>query len=125
VFWSPIFQQGLQTWVLMSAGIAVALIARTQPSTRSFPVRFMGISILCGVVLAWIALLQHMGKIEWLPDNPDPRNRMSSLIGHNTGLSSWLMFPLSYAIYFGLVNRRLWLRLIMLVVIALIVLVII
>lgn len=125
VFWSSAFQSGLQTWVLMAAGSAAFLITRGQSSGRGFSVRFMGITIFCGVVLAWIALMQHLGKIEWLPQSVDPRNRMSSLIGHNTGLSSWLMFPLSYAIYFAMANRRLWVRLLMVAVVALIVLVII
>lgn len=110
VFWSPVFQQSLEVWVCMAAGSAVALMGLSLPVTRGFVVKFMGIVLGCGVVLAVIALLQHLQMVSWLPSSSDPRNRMSSLIGHNTGLSAWLMFPLSYGIYFGFTNRRVWIR---------------
>lgn len=109
--WSAVFQQGLQTWMLMSAGITIFLVIRSATGRPAFAIRFMLFCVLCGVVLAVLALLQHLDKAPFLPQSLDPRNRMSSLIGHNTGLSSWLMFPLSFSLYFALTNRRLLVRL--------------
>jgi O-antigen ligase len=60
-----------------------------------------------GTLLALISLLQHVGRVDgWLPDmNEQPRNRVGSLIGHNTGLSGYLLFPLSVAAW-GLLAGR-------------------
>ncbi len=110
LFWSATFQQGLHTWTLMAAGAAVFLVVRSLPTGGSFVVRFMAMCVLCGIVLAVLALMQRVGNAPFLPESLDPRNRMSSLIGHNTGLSSWLMFPLSFSIYFTMTNRRTWVR---------------
>lgn len=110
VTWSPIFQQSLHTWVIMATTVAVMMVLRSQATLRVFAVRFMVVVVGCGTILAGLALLQHLDKMSILTEIDDPRNRMSSLIGHNTGLSSWLMFPLSFAIYFALVNRRIWVK---------------
>jgi len=110
IAWSPVFQQSLRTWLLMACGVAVMFITKSQLTSRGFIVKFMTGVTAVGAVLAGCALLQHLDLAPWLPHSSDPRNRMSSLIGHNTGLSSWLLFPLSYCIYFGLVNRRLIVR---------------
>ncbi len=111
IAWSPVFHQGVQTWVLMAAGVAIFIVIRSEIGRRTYAVKFMLLCVLCGAVLAGMALLQHLDNAPFLPQPIDPRNRMSSLIGHNTGLSSWLMFPLSFSLYFALTNRRLWIRL--------------
>jgi len=110
VAWSEVFQQSLQSWVLFASGAALILICRSEICGQRFAVRFMTMSVLTGVIIALLALLQHIEVTPFLPQTSDPRNRMSSLIGHNTGMSAWLMFPLSYAIYFLFTNRRMWVK---------------
>jgi len=101
VGWSEVFQQSLQTWLLFAAGVALALVVRSEVNAQLMARRFMGLVIACGAVLAALALMQHLGAADsFLPASRDPRNRMSSLIGHNTGLSAWLLFPLAYCLYF-------------------------
>lgn len=110
VGWSEVFQQSLQTWLLFAAGVALALVVRSEVNARQMAPRFMGLVIACGAVLAALALMQHLGAADsFLPVSRDPRNRMSSLIGHNTGLSAWLLFPLAYCLYF-LATARGWRR---------------
>jgi len=125
VAWSEVFQQSLQSWVLFASGAALILICRSAICGQRFAVRFMTFSVMTGVIIAILALLQHIDMAPFLPKTSDPRNRMSSLIGHNTGMSAWLMFPLSYSIYFLFTNRRAWVRILNALFIGLFLLVII
>lgn len=122
--WSPVFQQSLQTWVLLASAVSFVFIVRAMPHATSLAVKFMVTSVLLGTILCCAALVQHLNFGFGLPHNSDPRNRMSSLIGHNTGLSCWLMFSLSFSLYFLLVNRRTWVKAMCVPIIALHVLVI-
>lgn len=105
---SPTFEQSLATWITMTAGVMAGLLLVSLPPGRNFVRNFILLVVGCGTLIAAVALLQHLGRAGWLPEFADPRNRMSSLIGHNTGMSAWLMFPLSYALYIALGNRRWW-----------------
>ncbi|MBX7245621.1 MAG: O-antigen ligase family protein [Candidatus Sumerlaeaceae bacterium] len=76
--------------------------------------KFMVGICLCGLVVAAISLLQHYnwGVKHFMVDWDDPRNRIGSLIGHNTGLSAWLLFPMSFCLCFAATSRRWPLRMI-------------
>lgn len=111
ILWkSPTFEQSLASWITMAAGLIAGLMMLSLPASRAYVRNFLFVVVACGALIAVAALLQHLDKARWLPQFDDPRNRMSSLIGHNTGMSSWLMFPLSYCVYFALGNRWRWAR---------------
>lgn len=108
---SPTFYTSLRTFALFGAGIAAGLVLLDLRPGRRERRFFMAATLVAGAVVALVALLQHTGGSWWfLPAFEDPRNRMGSLIGHNTGMSSWLMFPLFFGIYGVLGGRRVWVR---------------
>ncbi|MGI8908534.1 MAG: O-antigen ligase family protein [Candidatus Sumerlaeaceae bacterium] len=104
---SPTFHYSMRTWFTFALGVFAVLAIPLLRVGRGWTVQFMAAVTGCGALVAFIALLQHVGLAGFfLPPFDDPRNRMSSLIGHNTGMSSWLMFPLSFALYFMLAGGR-------------------
>lgn len=108
---SPTFYTSLRTFALFGAGVAAGLVLLDLRPGRRERRFFMAATLVAGGVVALVALLQHTGGSWWfLPAFEDPRNRMGSLIGHNTGMSSWLMFPLFFGIQGVLGGRRLWVR---------------
>lgn len=110
---TPAFYTGMRTAALFSAAVLGGMILLTlRPGwrTRRF---FMAAIILVGTVISTVALLQHIDLTSaFLPRFDDPRNRIGSLIGHNTGMSSYLMFPIFFCLYgaMGAVRRtvRVW-----------------
>lgn len=108
---SPTFHYSLRTWFAFALGLFVIVACAEVDPSRRWTVKVMAGITLLGVIVGFVALLEHLNLAGFfLPHTVDPRNRMSSLIGHNTGMSSYLMFPLSFALYFALVNRRSWVR---------------
>ena len=99
LWWSPTYYYSLTTLtrVLCLSGFycVVASLARRDDILRRGAV----LIVLISAVLAFISLLQQFDlapgvlvKIE------DPRNRIGSFIGHNTGLSVYLAFALFIAV---------------------------
>lgn len=110
VAWSEVFQQSLRTWLLLACGATVYLVIRGGVATMRMQRQFMLMTTAVGVVMAGLALAQHLDAIGWLPSHENPRNRIGSLIGHNTGLSAWLLFPLAYCLYAMVTGRVVWLK---------------
>lgn len=108
--WLPTPYYGLRTLLLMGISFGVAGAIAESPQARPVWNRLPALILFCGLVLATVSILQHLGRVDgWLPNQlAEPRNRMGSLIGHNTGLSGWLMFPLSIAAWGILTGRGPW-----------------
>ncbi|MCX7625896.1 MAG: O-antigen ligase family protein [Candidatus Sumerlaeaceae bacterium] len=119
--WSPTPHFSLKTALLCGLGIgAFGVVCGLRP-TWAEAQKFMVAVALAGVFVAWISFLQHIEAAWWfLPKFDDPRNRVGSLIGHNTGLSAYLLFPLSFSISFWFIARRLVTRVVVAVAIILI-----
>lgn len=121
---SPTLRWSLRTLLELSLAIVLILTLLELQPGRRFLVQFMVSICICGAVVAGVGLLQHLDLAHWfLPtwaDDAQQRNRMGSFIGHNTGLSSWLLFPLSFACYYVLCGKRKILRLISLLLVLLI-----
>lgn len=110
LFRSPTPVWSLKTLLPMALALFLALVLLQPARPRAVTGKFMGAICLAGGVIAAISILQHMEvKGRWwfmAPWENEPRNRMGSLIGHNTGLSSWLLFPFSFGIFYLLTARR-------------------
>lgn len=107
MFLSPTFHYSLRTFLLFAFGIGsfIALVG-IQPTRREFGV-FVTSIITSGFIVALVAFMKHLDLAWWfLPAFDDPRNRLGSLIGHNTGVSSWLLFPLSFALAYLVAGNR-------------------
>jgi O-antigen ligase len=103
----PTPYMGLRTLLLMTiCTIGPAAIVAVGQSRMVWK-RIPALTLAIGIILALIALLQHLGRVRgWLPDQSgEPRNRMGSLIGHNTGLSGYLLFSCCVAVW-GVLTRR-------------------
>ncbi len=107
LLYSPTLYTSLRTFGLFGLGVfAVLAMADLRPSAAMVR-KFLAAVTGAGALVAAVAVLQHLGRTGWfLPDFDDPRNRMGSLIGHNTGVSAWLMFPLCFALFFAVTARR-------------------
>jgi len=107
VLWSPTPHVSLRTLVLCALGIgAFATVVAIRPRCDELQ-KYMVSVALAGTLIAWISFLQHVDAAWWfLPKFDDPRNRIGSLIGHNTGLSAYLLFPLAFSLSFFFVARR-------------------
>jgi O-antigen ligase len=103
---SPNFSTALATAVMFGSGaLLVAALAGLRPGRRELGA-YMAVLCLAGCAVALVALLQHLGAAGWfLPRFDDPRNRMGSLIGHNTGVSAWLSFALFFSLHHMLSAR--------------------
>ena len=108
---TPVPAASLFTLAALGTGVVMGLaLMRTPRPDRARRV-FMAAVVGCGFVVSSIALMQNSnvgrnsdGSTRWwwfMPvfDDAEGRNRMGSLIGHNTGLSSWLLFPLCFAFH--------------------------
>ncbi len=112
VFWTPTPHHSLRTLLLCALGIGAAwMLYVLQPRWGDIQ-KFMVSVALAGTLIAFVSFLQHIEAAWWfLPRFDDPRNRVGSLIGHNTGLSAYLLFPLSFAISLWFVANRIRTRL--------------
>lgn len=122
---SPTPYTSLRTWILLATGILAILMIRHLRPGRIQIRNYMMIITAAGWLIAIVAFLQHVDKMPLLPAYPDPRNRMSSLIGHNTGMSAWLLFPLSFSFYFSRASQHRLVRLLNVLGIALMLIVIV
>ncbi|MCX7718861.1 MAG: O-antigen ligase family protein [Candidatus Sumerlaeaceae bacterium] len=97
---SPTPHHSLRTLLLFALGAGTVLGLMTLPPRRAFVRKFMDLVCFCGAVLCAVSILQHVGVAErlFMPSWDDPRNRVGSFIGHNTGLSAYLLFPLSFGL---------------------------
>ncbi len=92
LFYTPTFYYSLRTHTKLILFVLFFLIVSDMPKTRKFVMQTLGILILTAFCLSVVALLQHLELSKsFLHEFPDVRNRMGSFIGHNTGLSSFLM----------------------------------
>ena len=97
---SPAFYTGMRTAALFSGAVVGGMILLSLRPGRRPRRFFMASVILVGALISTVALLQHIDRAAaFLPRFDDPRNRIGSLIGHNTGLSSYLMFPIFFSLY--------------------------
>ena len=98
---TPAPQSGVRNLIAMSAGlIALYALYSVRSGWMSSVRTLMTFSCVLGGLLGLISLAQHLGLTQsFLLTAADPRNRIGSLIGHNVGVSTWLMFPLSFAVY--------------------------
>jgi O-antigen ligase len=107
IYLSPTPHTSLWTLLMCSLGFgafAALVVVRTSWHVIR---KFMVAITLAGVLVAFVSFLQHIEAAWWfLPKFDDPRNRVGSLIGHNTGLSAYLLFPLSFALAFWFLARR-------------------
>jgi O-antigen ligase len=108
LFFSPTLHYSIRTWMESAIVILALCTLLDGRAGRGFRLKLMWMMIFCGAIIATISVLQQLRLTSWfLPFWDDPRNRLGSLIGHNTGLSSWLLFPLSFSLYFALSKRGL------------------
>lgn len=122
IYRSPTIHTSVRTAISLGLGIAGFIILCDLPLTRRHVIEFMGIVCLCGLVISFVSILQHLELSDRFmpPFKNEARNRVGSLIGHNTGVSSWLLFPLSFSMYFaaaslGRAARRLNLVLVLMI----------
>ncbi len=84
-------------------GLVVADMARRDDLLRRGAILILAIA----GALTVVALLQHVGwTLGFLPASEGHRNRMGSLIGHNTGLSIYLLMAAGIALSFLYASRR-------------------
>lgn len=105
LFLSPTFHYSFRTFMEFSLGVLFFYAWAEIGPNRMTVSRFMTVISFCGAIVAIVALLQHVDFAGWFMPKWSPemvRNRIGSFIGHNTGVSSWLLFPLSFSLYFGL-----------------------
>ncbi len=107
LLWSPTPYTSLWTLTQCAIGFAAfAMVVTLRPSWQEI-VKFMVAVALVGGLISFVSFLQHIGEAWWfLPRFDDPRNRVGSLIGHNTGLSAYLLFPISFACGLWFVAKR-------------------
>ena len=104
---SPTLHYSLRTWILCALGISAFITLVVIRPTWYDVQKFMVAVALTGTLIAFVSFLQHVDAAWWfLPNFDDPRNRLGSFIGHNTGLSAFLLFPLSFSISLWFIVRR-------------------
>ncbi|NLD62086.1 hypothetical protein GX645_06490 [Candidatus Sumerlaeota bacterium] len=102
---------GIMTLICITCALLVLVVLRGIRNWSLVTRRFMDFVCLCGCVLALVSVVQHFGWSDSIVLKPnDPRNRIGSFIGHNVGLSAWLVFPLSFALLSVLRRDSSWLR---------------
>lgn len=106
LFVSPTINHSLWTLLMCALGAgAFWMLIALRPTWDEIAKFMVGIA-LAGTAIAFISFLQHVDAAWWfLPKFDDPRNRVGSLIGHNTGLSAFLLFPLAFAVSFWFLAR--------------------
>jgi O-antigen ligase len=105
--WSPTPHHSLWTLLLCALVLGSAWVISVLSPSWSEIQKFMVAVALAGCLISFISFLQHIEAAWWfLPRFDDPRNRVGSLIGHNTGLSAYLLFPLSFSVSLWFIARR-------------------
>ncbi len=92
----------LTAWLQVTFALFFFLVAEDMMRGRQFVYRILGLLILMGIVNALLVVLL---KVQFGPlmniwirfSEDDTRNQLGALIGHNTGVSSFLMAPLFVA----------------------------
>lgn len=105
---SPTLNYSMRTCLTFAAGALALLAALDTAASPNALRKLMATICMAGGIIASVSLLQQLGMANWfLPQWDDPRNRLGSFIGHNTGLSSWLLFPFSFGLYYLIAPGRL------------------
>ena len=95
LLWSPTFWFSLRTLMRMVWAVLFGVVVHSLARRRDGLDRGLALMVALAGLLCVVALLQHLG---WtggiLPAPEGHRNRMGSLIGHNTGLSVFLLMAL-------------------------------
>lgn len=105
LWWSPTFYYSLKTLTRVASGLAFYCVVASLASDRKGLLESGGwvIVIVSGLV-ALVAMMQHFGvSAGFLPLFDEPRNRVGSFIGQNTGMSNYLLgaFFLSVSMLFS------------------------
>ncbi len=97
---NPTPATGLQNLLCITVGLFIIMVLFSLTRPERFLRPFMTVVCCVGCILALMSVAQHLDLTEsFFPKIPDPRNRVGSFIGHNVGLSAWLVFPLSFSVY--------------------------
>lgn len=99
---SPTFFTSLWAFLIFALVVVSIPMLAQLPLSRDMAGKFMAVVCVCGAVITAVAILQHVGLAGkfFMPTWDDPRNRLGSLIGHNTAAASWLLFPLCFSLYY-------------------------
>ncbi len=103
------FLKGLDAWSDLLIGLGYLLMVSDLLRRRRWVYKGAGLLIAGGGIVAVLAIGQRLGwtgafLTRWAPE--DIRNRMSSLIGHNTGLSSFLIPAVLLSLALGVTRWR-------------------
>ncbi len=120
----------MTAWLQVTFALFFFLVAEDLIREKQFVYRLLGLLILMGLINALLVLLlkvQFGPLMEiWIRFSPeDTRNQLGALIGHNTGVSSFLMAPLLVAATWLVViqpREKPWQRVVLALVTVLIVL---
>lgn len=92
VFYSPTFYYSLRSWFHIVCFSLFFLLVRELADSPVFLRKIIITILAVSGLLTLVAILQHLNLATWLlPKFDEPRNRMGSFIGHNTGLSMFLL----------------------------------
>lgn len=103
------FLKGLDVGSEIATGLGFFLLASDLFRRRRWVYKGMGLLMAGAALSAILALAQRSGWAEGLLPVWDPtqiRNRMSSVIGHNTGLSAYLIAPFLLSLAWGLTQWK-------------------
>ncbi|MCX7765329.1 MAG: O-antigen ligase family protein, partial [Candidatus Sumerlaeia bacterium] len=92
VFYSPTFYYSFRSWFHIVCFSLFFLLVRELADSPAFLRKTIIIILAVSGLLCLVAILQHLNLATWfLPKFDEPRNRIGSFIGHNTGLSMFLL----------------------------------
>lgn len=91
------------TWAQVAFALFFFLVAEDLVRRRPFVVKILGIIVIAGVINAiWVLLIKVNAPVLssiWVRfGETDHRNNFGAFIGHNTGMSSFMMTPILVAI---------------------------
>ncbi len=117
--YTPTFYYSFRTWFNLTCFAIFFIVITEMADSPAFLKKAVLIILIIGGIQAFIALLQHLNLTNMiLLKFEDPRNRMGGLIGHNTGLSMFLIPSLFVALTLLLANavrKTKWLLIILVV----------
>jgi tetratricopeptide (TPR) repeat protein/O-antigen ligase len=95
VFYSPTFYYSIRTYFNLAMLALFFLIVSGLPKTPYAVKKFFALILIVSAILGAVSTLQNFGIANsFMRVFPEVRNRIGSFIGHNTGLSAYLMFPI-------------------------------
>lgn len=101
------FLSSLDAWSDLVIGIGFFIVSGDLLRRRRWVLKGVGLLFATATIIALLAQGQRMGWTRGLlPEFADIRNRMSSLVGHSTGMASFLMAPLVLSVALGLPRWR-------------------